>query len=84
MIDGKWITIGNPPGSPLTASHLLTTKQATVNQHPPAHHDGWWMNDKWSRISFLLGSTSLANHGGKVSSVAFFNYLPTNNPQASC
>ncbi len=36
--------------------HQLT---ATVNQHPP-----WRMNGMWWGNSFLLGSSSLANHGG--------------------
>jgi hypothetical protein len=38
------------------------------------------MNGKWSGNSFLLGSSSLANHGGQLS--WFFFYLPTENPQA--
>jgi hypothetical protein len=29
---------------------------------PPAHHEGWMR--KWSGNSFLLASSSLANHGG--------------------
>jgi hypothetical protein len=39
----------------------------------------WKMNDKWPWNSFLLGFTSLANHGGYFSSVAFSFNLPTNN-----
>jgi len=35
---------------------------ATVNQHPPAHREGWMI--KWSGNSFLLGSSSLVNDGG--------------------
>jgi hypothetical protein len=37
------------------------------------------MNGKWSGNSFLLGSSCMA-----VSSVLFFYYLPTNNPQTGC
>jgi hypothetical protein len=37
----------------------------------------WRMDDKWSGDSFLLDSSSLANHGGYLS--CFFYYLPTNN-----
>jgi hypothetical protein len=37
--------------------------RATVNQHTPLHHEGW-MDGKWSENSFLLGFSSLANHGG--------------------
>jgi hypothetical protein len=32
---------------------------ARVNQHPPAHKEGWMirrMDDKWSRNNFMLGS----------------------------
>ncbi len=45
----------------------------------------WRMNDKWSGNNFLLGSSSLANHGGYLSCFFLFfspTYLPTNNPQA--
>jgi hypothetical protein len=35
---------------------------ATMNQHPPVHLEGW-MDDKWSENSFLLKSSSVANHG---------------------
>jgi hypothetical protein len=42
----------------------------------------WRMNDKWSRNYFLLGLSSLVNHGGYLS--LFFPYLPTNNPQVGC
>jgi hypothetical protein len=40
----------------------------------------WRMDGKWSGNSFLLGSSSLANHGGYLSCFLFF-YLPANNPQ---
>jgi hypothetical protein len=36
---------------------------ARVNQHPPAQHEGW-MDGELSGSRFLLGSSSLANHGG--------------------
>ncbi len=42
----------------------------------------WTMKDewyKWSGNSFLLGSSSLANHGGLFQLLSF--YLPINNPQ---
>jgi len=35
------------------------------------------MDGKWSENSFLLGSCSLANHGGYLTRL--FYYLPTNN-----
>jgi hypothetical protein len=37
---------------------------ATMNQNPPAlpHHEGWM--GKCSGSSFLLGFSSLSNHGG--------------------
>jgi hypothetical protein len=35
---------------------------ATVNQHPPVHHERWMASGQEN--SFLLGSNSLANHGG--------------------
>jgi hypothetical protein len=35
---------------------------ATVNQQPLVHHEGWMI--KWSGNSFLLYSSSLANHSG--------------------
>jgi hypothetical protein len=60
---------------------LTPFEAATVNQHPPAHHEG--MNDKWLWNNFLLGSSSLAIHGGYLS-YFFFPYLPTNNSQAGC
>jgi hypothetical protein len=41
------------------------------------------MDGKWSGNSFLLSFSSLANYGGYLS-FFFFNYLPTNNPQAGC
>jgi hypothetical protein len=42
----------------------------------------WRMNSKWSGISFLLGSSSLANHGGYLSCCFF---VPTtNNSQPGC
>ncbi len=37
----------------------VSMQRATVNQHPPAHHEGWMINGE-----FLLGSRSLADHGG--------------------
>jgi hypothetical protein len=36
--------------------------RATVNQHPPAHHERWMITGRQN--SFLLGFSSLANHGG--------------------
>jgi hypothetical protein len=35
----------------------------SAHQRPPAHLEGW-MDGKWSGNSFLLGSSSLVNHGG--------------------
>jgi hypothetical protein len=54
----------------------------------PAHHltikDGWmdvWMDDKWSRNNFLLGCSSLANHGGLAHLLLLkTTYLPTYLP----
>jgi hypothetical protein len=42
----------------------------------------WRMNDKWSGNSFLLGFSSLANHGGYLSCFPFFSFffLPTYLP----
>jgi hypothetical protein len=40
-------------------SKNLPKDRATVNQSTP-----WRMNGKWSGNSFLLGSSSLANHDG--------------------
>jgi len=51
------------PQCPNTNPTLNYIASATVNQHPPAHHEGW-MDGKWSGNSFLLGSSSLTNHGG--------------------
>jgi len=34
------------------------------NEPAPTGGAQWIMNDNWSRNSFVLGSTSLANHGG--------------------
>jgi hypothetical protein len=55
---------------------------ARLNQHhPPVHHER--MNDKWSRDSVLLGSSSVDNHGGYLRCLFFPTYLPTNNQLAS-
>jgi hypothetical protein len=56
----------------------LPNVSAAVKQHPPAHHEGR-MDDKWSVHSLLLGSSSLANHGGYLSCFFFpvTTYLPT-------
>jgi hypothetical protein len=42
----------------------------------------WRMNDKWTGNSFLLGFSSLANHGGYLSCFLSFppTYLPTYIP----
>ncbi len=54
---------------------------ATVNhQYPPAHHEGW-MDGKWSGNSFLLVSSTLANHGGYLSCLLFTTYLLTTHKQ---
>jgi hypothetical protein len=43
-----------------------------------------WMDDKWSGNSYLLGFSSLVNHGG-LASLLFFHYPFTNNPEeAGC
>jgi hypothetical protein len=48
----------------------------TVNQHPP-----WRMNSKWSGNSFLLGSSSLVNHGSYLTCFFFSTYLLTTHKQ---
>jgi hypothetical protein len=54
---------------------------ATVNhQYPPAHHEGW-MDGKWSGNSFLLVSSTLANHGDYLSCLLFTTYLLTTHKQ---
>jgi hypothetical protein len=50
-----------------------------MNQHPLAHHKC----EVVKKIVFLLGFSSLANHGGYLKFLIFF--LPTtNNPQVGC
>ncbi len=41
------------------------TFSATMNQHPPVHHEGWMISGQ--EIIFLLSFNSLANHGGYFS-----------------
>ncbi len=55
-------------------AHVHSSQTATVNQHPPSATRR--MNDKWSGNSFLLSSSSLANHGALLNSF-FFSYLLT-------
>jgi hypothetical protein len=48
------------------------------------HHEGWmdgWMDDKLSRNSFLLASSSLANRCGYLSCFFFPTYLLTTHKQ---
>jgi hypothetical protein len=39
-----------------------------MNQHPPAHYEGWMVSGQ--QTVFLFGSSFLTNHGGYLS--AFF------------
>jgi hypothetical protein len=52
----------------------------TGHSEPAPTSAPWRMDNKWSKNQLCFSSS--ANHG--VSSVAFFYYLPTNNPQAGC
>jgi hypothetical protein len=71
--------------STIFPDHLLLENQASHNEpeHPPAHHpldvhyEGWMVTGV---VGFLLGSSSLVNHGGYLG--CFFYYLSTNNSQA--
>jgi hypothetical protein len=54
--------------------------RATVNQHPPAHHEGWMVTGQESAFCWVPAQKLTM----VVSSVAFFYYLPTNNSQAGC
>ncbi len=55
-------------------------KMAKVNEHPPTHYEGWMINDQGT----VFCSVSVPQLTMVVTSVACFNYLPTNNPQAGC
>jgi len=61
----------------LWGTHYTLT--ATVNQHPPGHHEGWMLNG----LKTVFCCVSVAYLTMVVSFVSFFDYLPTNNPQAS-
>jgi hypothetical protein len=56
------------------------TLMATVNQHPPVHDEGWMING----LKTVFYCISVPQLTMVVSSVSFFYYLPTNNPQAGC
>ncbi len=45
-----------------SSSPQVSMQRAKVNQHPPAHHEGWMVNGE--ETVFLLDSRSLTNHGG--------------------
>jgi hypothetical protein len=67
--------------SPLVILHSEDNPQNIKGHSEPAHTSApWRMNGKWSGNNFLLGSSSLANHGGYLSCILF--YLPTNSQQA--
>jgi hypothetical protein len=68
----------------------LTRKQSFVHLHklgiwgdsePAPTSAPWRMDGKWSGNSFLLGSSSLANHDSLAHLLLFYN-LPTNNQQS--
>jgi hypothetical protein len=70
-------------GCPIGKRHVNKSSPSGVWSEPRprrgAPHEGWmdgWMDDKWSGNSFLLGFSSLANHG-VVSSEAVFLFLFT-------
>ncbi len=55
-----------------------STEWATVNQHPPAHREGWMVGGQGTVFCWVpVPQLTMV-----VSSVAFLFYLPTNNPQA--
>jgi hypothetical protein len=62
-------------GPEWTSTHQLTMQDgARVKQHLPVHCEGGregWRDGKWSGTSFLLGSSSLANHCGYLSCLLF-------------
>jgi hypothetical protein len=45
-----------------TSSSSSSSSSAKANQHPPVQHEGWMVSDQ--QTLFLLGFSSLANHGG--------------------
>ncbi len=65
-------------GLPIIISNLtpdlILWPVSRVNQHPPAHHEGWM--DGWmvQETGFLLGFSSLANPGAYLSCY-FTTYL---------
>jgi hypothetical protein len=59
---------------------MLSKAMFCSHSEPVPTSAPWRMDGKWSGNSFLLGSSSLANHGGYLSCFLFF-YLLTNNPQ---
>ncbi len=56
-----------------------STKCATVNQHPPAHCEGWMVGGQ----EIVFWWVPVPQLTMVVSSVAFLFYLRNNNPQAS-
>jgi hypothetical protein len=52
---------------------LNTGQEESPGSVNRAHHEGWMVSG--SGNNFLLGSSSLANHGGYLS--CFLNYQPT-------
>jgi hypothetical protein len=62
-----------------TSENWKWINKDTVNQHPPINHEG--MDGKWLGNSFLLRFSSLAKHGGQLSSFytllkgCFFNFV---------
>jgi len=55
------------------SGRLLKSPIARVNQHPPAHHEGW--DGKWPRNSFLLASSSALAKSGWLARLPFL--VPT-------
>jgi hypothetical protein len=55
---------------------------APVRSEPAPTSAPWRMNDKWPGNNFLLGSSSVPNHGGELSYFfSFFTHLLTTHKQ---
>jgi len=63
------------------AKTMKGQNSATVNQHPPAHREGWMVSGQETVFCWVpVPQLTMV-----VSSVAFFlSYLFINNPQAGC
>ncbi len=60
---------------PKTRMFMAARRPQSTSTHQ-CTHEGWMI--KWSANSFLLSSSSLANHGAFAQFLIFSTYLPTN------